>query len=352
MNEKQGAFFRPSTVTELHQFENKILSDILTVKALDVLEQDGLIDVLVTSDSRNNRDLLTPTFYTILKRSEILDGNDLVAKNFTGLMKERRHFFFKRVEFILNSLGDFLEHGEFLFKDPSMFQERSNVFQLFDYSVGFEATETAFQKTKSWCDYVASLTDIESTPIIEKLVPFFSNQSNIKILEPGGNIGLFGSYLTNKLDIDQYTVVDIPNVCKVGRHYQNQGLISKTINFLEANMFDINWEMPDKSQPSLIIFKSVLHDWPISRVEFLLNKAHTSLPIGGKLIIIERTSFSHQNIFSSTAIDITNLVFAAYYREPEEYTSIVTRMSFDMSAEIKYFDIDMKWFALCLTRMT
>lgn len=351
MKEKHKECVGSVNMIELHKFENRILSDILTVKALDVLKRSGSIEFIINSDSENTRAALSPALYTILKRSRILDGRDLVVQDFKDLIKVRRYFFFKRVEFILISLGDFLEHGEFLFNDPSKFQERSGVFQLFDYSAGFEATETAFQKTKSWCDYVASLTDIESIPIIDEIVPWLSSKRNIKILEVGGNIGLFGSYLINQIAIDQYTSLDIPNVCKVGRHYQNQGLISKSIKYLDADMFDISWKMQDESQPNIIMFKSVLHDWPESRVEILLSKACDNLPVGGNLIIIERASFSCQNIFKPTAVDITNMVFAAYYRNPEEYTSILAKMSFHISAEVKYFDIDMKWFALCLTRM-
>lgn len=324
-------------------YENQILSDIFAVKVLNILQGKNLLpdharDICIS-------DFMPEPAIAILQRVKILDNAGHYHDDFVDLYEKRGGSLRIRVEYALKSAEDFIFYGEHLFQDVGEFMGRSQIFSSFDYSKGFGSSPKDRSDTEEWCQYVSSLTELEAPKLVELLPSRWQNESDY-VLEFGGNIGTFAEEICRQFDVKRYSIVDIPLVCDIGREKVARGRFSKKIDFLEGDMFLVAQNQEHMKKYRTVIFKSVLHDWPIYKVDELLGHILNSLSYGSRLLIFERCAFLHGNLRPSSFQDISNLVFSPFYREPHVYMDVIRNRFQDFCMEIKYTWIDMKWFML------
>ncbi|WP_322895970.1 MULTISPECIES: methyltransferase [unclassified Yoonia] len=331
----------------LFAYESKVLSDLIVVIILNFMNKNGTLDKLVYDDFGGSlAEIISPPTFAILKRADIINDDGGVSSHFRSLYAKRRDFLFARIEFILKVTRDVLDFGEDLFTNPIKFMDKSSAFAMFDYSQGFEHGEGAKQKTKKWCDYTASLTDIEAEIILSEMEKIIISHSLSHVLEVGGNIGVFGTRFCERFDVDSYQILDIPVVCCLGEERKKLHDPSSPIQFLPGDMSEASWLNANTQKPDIIIFKSVLHDWPDERLNIIFERAFQNLKRGGQLLIVERASFSDGNIAAPSAADVANLIFAPFYRDPGAYMDILYNLDGNFIIESHFFDMEMRWFIL------
>lgn len=334
-------------------FQNSILGDILVVKILDHLFKIGEIDRLyaMTMESQDvsaEVRKLPPPVYAVLRRANILDSNGRLSASFFELIQTRNINFRSRIDFLLLSIADFINFGEDLLWKPESFMAESRVFKLFDYTAGFEETETARAKTALWSQYVSALTEDESGHILNALERTNVIMHDIDVLECGGNIGTFARNFIKRFPCKSYTILDIPNVCALGSSCNESG--EPAIEYIAADMFCHNLQIGHNNSPDLIIFKSVLHDWPRERLRSLLANAIRAVSAGGAVCIVERSSFDENTLSAPTLSDVSNIVFSPFYRDANIYAEIIKNIDTSVDVSIEYFWIEMEWFILSARR--
>ena len=328
-------------------YEDQILSDICAVKVLSILWGKNLLPDCARDACIS--DFMPEPAIAILQRVKILDDAGFYCDDFVKLYEKRGSSLNTRVEYTLKSALDFISYGEILFQDIDEFMGQSQIFSSFDYSKGFGSSSEDRSDTKKWCQYVSSLTELEAPKLVELFSSREQNKSDY-VLEFGGNIGTFAEEICRQLDIKKYSIIDIPLVCDIGREKVARGPFAKQIEFSEGDMFLVAQNQEEIKKYRTIIFKSVLHDWPIHRVDELLAHLLSSLSGGSRLIIFERCAFLHRNLRPSSFQDVSNLVFSPFYREPHIYVDIIKNRFQDFCVEVKYTWIDMKWFMLSVER--
>jgi len=334
-------------------FQNNLLGDILIVKILDHLFKIGEIDRLYAMTMKSldisaEVEKLPPPVYAVLRRANILDADGRFSAPFVELIQTRSTAFRSKVEFLLLSIADFIEFGEALLWEPESFMAESKVFKMFDYAAGFEATETAQSKTALWCQYVSALTEDESEYILAAMESSSLIKHGIDVLECGGNIGTFAQNFIKRFPCKSYTVLDIPNVCALGSHGKNFG--ETTIEYIAADMFNHDLKIGLNNSPDLILFKSVLHDWPRERLRSLLANAIRAVSSGGAICVVERCSFDENTIGAPILSDVCNIVFSPFYRNANIYKEIINDIDASVDISIDYFWIEMEWFILYARR--
>ena len=77
-------------------------------------------------------------------------------------------------------------------------------------------------------------------------------------------------------------VYDRPFVCNVAAEYIKFDCLQDRIKVVEGDMWQAPFPCAD-----LHFYSDVLHDWPLEKSEFLINKSYESLPEKGRIIIHE-----------------------------------------------------------------
>ncbi len=332
------------------EFEEKILSDILVVKILDVLNNLELLPKTECDQQDLSWHFPAPAL-AILKRAGVIDDDHTYTEGFLRLYLKRGQYFLSRVKFIIDSTLDVLEHGEYLFRDPEEFMKRAKVFSMFDYAQGFVNDENARADTQRWCTYVSALTDNEASPLITAVSDIFDGKADPSVLEFGGNIGVFGEHFCKKISVAEYQICDIPTVSWLGAESLREHNAPPNISYSGRDMFALLDSDPGAFAWDIYIFKSVLHDWPVERVEFIFRNLAQKMNVGAKIIILERFSISAETIKkTSQASDAANFVFSPFYRAPEFYTNILNGIDRNFSYDVRELWIDMKWFVLVVEK--
>lgn len=245
-----------------------------------------------------------------------------------------------RLSFLRSACRDVALHGDLILSDTEAFMAQSETFSLFNYDVARDLSEEAIDATRPWVAYVSNLTRTEA-PF---LVPLIAIPKDAQVLEPGGNSGVFARALIEAWHPARHVVLDLPAVCALGRQ---RGMVPG-LSFLAADMRKGDWRSLAGFVPDVILFKSVLHDWPAADAENLLAEAIQALAPAGQIVIAERTAFRGMN--GGTAMDYANLVFAAFYRDPQVYQAMLTRLCADLAVTLSLIVIDTEWFVLTARR--
>lgn len=243
-----------------------------------------------------------------------------------------------RLAFLRGAMRDVALHGDLLFADPDAFMARAGTFALFDYSRAACASAEAQAAIRPWVDYLATLTRAEA-PV---LLPLLDLPPGARILEPGGNSGAFARAVIAGHAPAAHVVFDLPAVCALGR-MQGGG-----VRFAAGDMRRPDWRSQAGITPDVVLFKSVLHDWPEPEAAALLGHALAALAPGGRLILAERAAFS--GMATGSALDYGNLVFAPFYRSPEIYRRLLAKIRPGLTIRLTPCRIDMDWFVLTATR--
>lgn len=327
-------------------FEERILSDILVVKILDILNDLNLLPKNESDQQDLSWHFPAPAL-AILQRAGVIDDDYTYTEEFLRLYVKRGQYIISRVKFIIDSTLDILEHGENLFRNPEEFMKRAKAFSMFDYTKGFGNDENSRADTERWCTYVSALTDIEAPPLIAAISEMIDERADLKILEFGGNIGVFGEHFCKKISVVEYQICDIPTVSLIGAESLREHDAPPKITYSGGDMFSLLKGDSRNFTSDIYIFKSVLHDWPVDRVESIFRDLAQKMNVGAKIIILERFSISSDTIKkTSQASDVANFVFAPFYRAPEFYTNILDGIDYDFSYDVRDLWIDMKWFVL------
>lgn len=241
-----------------------------------------------------------------------------------------------RLAFLRAAIRDVALHGDVILADPEAFMAQSETFALFDYARSAEVSDDALQATRPWVDYVAHLTRTEA-PF---LLPLIDIPAGATVLEPGGNDGTFARALIGARPVAWHVVLDLPAVCELGRRRGT----APGLSFVAGDMRAGNWRAVAGGAPDVVLFKSVLHDWPDAVAAQLLAEALHSLAPGGQIVIAERDAF--RGMTGGTAMDYANLVFAAFYRAPEVYMRLLQAVRPDLSITVSRVVIDTDWYVL------
>ncbi len=239
-----------------------------------------------------------------------------------------------RLAFLRSAIRDVALHGDLILSDPEAFMDRAETFTLFDYSQARDTSAAALAATKPWVDYVSTLTRAEAPA----LVPLIDIPAGALVLEPGGNSGAFARALIPVIRPARHVVFDLPAVCALG---QTRGE-APGLSFAPGDMRRDDWRGIAGGAPDVVLFKSVLHDWPLEDAADLLVRARAALAPGGRIIIAERGRF--MGMTSGTAMDYANLVFAPFYRDPQDYRDMLAGMG--LSITVTETRIDCGWFVL------
>lgn len=301
-----------------HEFEARALSAALGRGVIDCLaqgaatraalaEQTGLapeplallLGLLasggVTAQEPDGALALTPAFQAVLPCRDLLEAKlaflDLVA-------------------------GDLRRLFPAFIDDPGHFMAEARTFDLFRYDRCFVATPENRAATRRWVAYTTCLTRYEAGPILDRL----DLGAHRRLLDLGGNSGEFAAQACARAPWLSATVVDLPVVCGLGRDNLADRAEAARVAFRPADMrCDALPEGHD-----LVVFKSVLHDWPPREAEDLVARAATALAPGGRLVVVERGPMP----FGTRPVDYAsaaNLVFAPFFREAAFYREAFRR---------------------------
>ena len=241
-----------------------------------------------------------------------------------------------RLSFLRATFRDVAQYGDLILSDPEAFMALSETFALFNYDLSLDTSEEALAATRTWVAYVANLTRTEA-PF---LLPLIDLPPGVRVLEPGGNNGTFARALIAAKEPAAHVVLDLPAVCELGRQREPVSGLS----FVPGDMRRQDWREVAGFAPDIILFKSVLHDWPQPDAARLLAQALQSLAPGGQIVIAERDVF--RGMTGGTAMDYANLVFAAFYRSPEVYQTLLRRLRPDLTLTLARTVIDTDWYVL------
>ena len=241
-----------------------------------------------------------------------------------------------RLAFLRSAIRDVALHGDLILSDPESFMGKAETFALFDYSLARETTAAALAATKPWVDYVSTLTRAEAPA----LVPLIDIPQGALVLEPGGNSGAFARALIPVLHPTRHVAFDLPAVCALG---QQRGTMP-ALSFAPGDMRHDDWRGVAGGAPDAVLFKSVLHDWPLEDAADLLARARAALAPGGRIVIAERARFA--GMTSGTAMDYANLVFAPFFRDPQTYIDMLAATGPGLVVTVTQTHIDCGWFVL------
>lgn len=224
--------------------------------------------------------------------------------------------------------------------NPAGFMKNSGVFNAFRYDLCFDDGPQGQAAAAPWVRYTTALTRVEGQALAAQL-----DLAQVRrVLDLGGNSGALALALKAAAPHLELTVFDLPAVCALG---QSSAAGGQGVRFIAGDLrFD---RLPEGHD--LVVFKSLLHDWPENEALHFLEKAAAILPVGGQVAVFERVaitpdSLPDPNDFSAVA----NLVFQPFYRDPEVYRRKLAALGFaEESCQIMRLDMD---FVLIVARKT
>lgn len=146
------------------------------------------------------------------------------------------------------------------------------------------------------------------------------------MLDVGGNSGELARRVCAATPTLEATVYDLPHVCDIGRrHVEDQSTtdVARRIRFIKR-------ERDRQALPQghdLVVFKSMLHDWPEEQTRSFLQRAFDVLPAGGTLLIFERQQAplaGRQIAYGQLPL----MLFFRSYRQPENYATWLSQIGF------------------------
>ena len=260
----------------------------------------------------------------------MLETNAVLVRS--GDMVELTHEFTRALAFrdLLHTRIDFADcvwpdiHELFtpLLNDVQQFMARSRIFELFRYDRCFDVTPQNLEATRLWTRFTTCLTKYESAAVIAAV-----EMGNVEtLIDLGGNTGEFALRICERLPRIRATVVDLPVVCELGReHIAGSAPLSQTSR-IDFHPSDIrSGDLPTPAD--LVSFKSVLHDWPDRDAKLLIERAHSIVRPGGRIMIFERAPLDLRERRVTYAM-APDLVFLHFLRPPELYLEALAALGF------------------------
>lgn len=291
--------------------------------AVDAAACCGLLESLASGGDDND---CPPLLEALLTGAGVIrrDGETVVLTNdFAAAWKSDSAAILTRASFIRRAAADVaLGLDEMIFDLPA-FMEKSSTFSLFRYDLAEGTTPKHLNATQKWVDYVEALSRSEST----HLVPLIALHEGDRVLEVGGNTGLMSEALINTCAGVTSRIMDLPAVCALGRKRRDL----PGLEFIPADVRKKDSFVTFAGSVDVILFKSVLHDWPAKDVTDILTRAMDILSPGGRIIICERGAYGPEDAAIINVKTLANLVFGQFYRDPEFYHDIMAVNGFSVA---------------------
>jgi ubiquinone/menaquinone biosynthesis C-methylase UbiE len=205
---------------------------------------------------------------------------------------------------------DFLDYFSDMVCRPGLFAQKSNFRRLFSYNRCFDNSKESYEATKRWMQITTILTKYES----QVCMKYHDFSPYRHILDIGGNSGEFALQICKRYPKISATVFDLPLVCDIGVEHLQSEQEAKRITFIKGNA--LTDDFPKGFD--LVLFKSMLHDWPDKEAKQFMTKASQSLKSGGTLLIFERGPFEPSEMTLDYSV-IPFLLFSQSFRSPAIY---------------------------------
>lgn len=324
------------------------LRDVMSAKVLATALQAGVIDRLAVGPlsmaELSRRYAFAPAGKSFiaagLKHAGIVDVTETamhLSPRFRAVL-EWRDLLETRLELAAIVLPDFTELTAALLGTGEDFMAQSATFDLFRYDRAKHRSDENRAATERWVRLLSVLSRYEADGLLKLL----EQGATKHIIDVGGNGGVLAHALCGAWSDCRAQVFDLPVVCDIGRDMQNgDGLGTHMVTFVEG---DLRHD-PLPEGADLILFKSVLHDWPDRDIAAFLSKAVESLKTGGRIAIFERTPFTFDAAMPAF-FDLPNLMFMHVLRPPRLYAEILDNLGMT-SIQQEQIELDMPF---CLTQ--
>ena len=240
-----------------------------------------------------------------------------------------------RASFIRRAAADVAMGLDELVFDLPAFMKKSATFRLFRYDMAEDTTPAHLKATRPWVDYVEALSRSESP----HLVPIIDIRDGDRILEIGGNTGVMSAALIAAYSGVTACIFDLPAVCHLGRERNNDS----RLEFVSGDARKLDALDRFHGVVDVVLFKSVLHDWPAEDAEEMLVRAMKLLAPGGRIIVCERDAFGPDDAIKNCTHTVTNMVFSPFYRDSQFYLDIMSRRG--LAVTQKSVQLDMTFHA-------
>jgi hypothetical protein len=307
------------------------LNTLQGAAAIDVAAQCGLLASLAEGRKDAPRSVLLETILIGVEVLEKMGDDIMLSPAFAEAWAADSAGIMARASFTRRAAADIAGGLEALVFDLPSFMEKSATFRLFRYDMAEGTGPENIAATRPWVAYVEALSRSESP----HLVPILDVRDGDRILEIGGNTGILSTELISTYGGVSSTVYDLPAVCEIGREKrQIDGL-----NFVSGDA-----RKPDaldrfSGAVDVVLFKSVLHDWPEQDAISMLLRAMKILSPGGRVIVCERDSFGAIDAAKNGTETLNNIVFSPFYREPDFYRSVLEENGFSVACKSAQLDM-------------
>jgi SAM-dependent methyltransferase len=298
-------------------FETGVIDHIFRKSACSVQSLRGELGL----DERGLDTLLSMLFaHGVLESAVVADGVGLIRLTPAfGRAMAFRDLLEAKLYFAHLVAPDYLQLLTALLFEPAKFVEHARIFKLFSYHRALEPTEQNYEATARWMRLTTALTRHEAAACIAA-VDFSAYR---RVLDVGGNSGEFVLHLCRAHNALRGTVYDLPLVCDIGEKHLSAEAEAPRIGFIRHD--PARPELP--GDHDLIVFKSMLHDWPDAEMRDFLHRAWAALPPGGTLIIFERAQVKVESL-RVTYGQLPLMLFFRSYRAPETYRKALQAAGF------------------------
>lgn len=324
---------------------DRYLASVVAARALKTAFETGLVDHLIQRRSSPFATVAQATgadprglalLLGLLQSHGIVEqthGDVRLHPDFRAVLRYR-DLLETKLDFAGVLLDDFADHFTALIRDPQRFVEQGRLFALFDYRRALVATQENYERTRAWMRLTSTLTRYEARACMS--LHDFSQHA--RLLDVGGNSGEFALQACARHPSLRATVFDLPLVCEVGLEHVLPHAARARIGFLAG---DLRTD-PLPQGHDLIVFKSMLHDWPQEDAVRFLERAVDALAPGGSLLVFERGPIDPSQLaLGFGALPV--LLFFRSYRAADVYASTLSGLGME-SVNIRQITLDTPFF--------
>ncbi len=306
------------------------LASVQTAAAVSVAARRGILDAIAAGEAVAIPELLSDLLKAagVLRRST---AEPELTPSFEAAWAAGSASIAASADFIVGAAADIATGLDNLLFDLPAFMAQSSTFQLFRYDKAMGVSEQHLAETRPWVSYLEALSYHE-TPF---LVPHIPLRQGDRLLEVGGNTGIMAAALKSTYACSTATVLDLPAVCKLGELSPR----SEAVSFTPGDAREADAFAGFDGAVDVILFKSVLHDWPEEDVRDMLTRAIDILPEAGRIIVCERGAYGVDEARDPEAKTLANLVFAPFYRRPDLYREIMQDAGLEVRQSAQEIDM-------------
>ena len=228
-------------------------------------------------------------------------------------------------------LTDFADLFTSLVKSASAFSGSSRLFQLFDYRRALAFSPENYAATRGWMRVTTTLSRYEAQAALD----LYDFSRHRRVLDVGGNSGEFLRQLRRRHPHLEASVFDLPLVCEIG--LEQRLADGEPVGFVKGDLR----RDPLPEGYDLIVFKSMLHDWPAQEARGFLDKAARALRPGGALVVFERGPLEIETTPPVSLLPV--MLFFRSYRHALDYLSHFQALGMQ-DVGVRYVTLDSPFF--------